>query len=406
MQYSIYKNFLDMMATQPHIVSDTLLKAKYFPDGEERKMFEAMKELIASGASIDPILLRNKGLSASMISSLDTNTMTANWKLREQEIVEAYKKRQVQQTATKILNDNRPSSVILEEVESLLANLENDTNFSTVTLQQAVIENTALFEERTKLKTGIVGYSTGLRQLNAATLGFQRGNLYCIGARPSQGKTALLLNFAANCCVPFGILSAESSYSELTDRMVAINSQVPIHRLKAGVLTEKGLSDVTESYSRLYSQEGLFYDEPNMSIDRACMIARQWVRRHGIKILFIDYLQILSPSSQLIGRPIRETMIDASKKLKGLARELNIPVVVASQLNRSSDGSRPSLSQLAESDEIGRTADVVILIWNRPIEESNHTMETYLVIDKQRDGVIGDFPVVFDKATLRFLDKT
>ncbi|MDX9985289.1 DnaB-like helicase C-terminal domain-containing protein, partial [Sphaerochaeta sp.] len=68
--------------------------------------------------------------------------------------------------------------------------------------------------------------------------------------------------------------------------------------------------------------------------------------------------------------------------------------------------SRPSLSQLAESDEIGRTADVVILIWNRPVDESNHTVETYLVIDKQRDGVIGDFPVVFDKATLRFLDKT
>jgi replicative DNA helicase len=404
MQYSIYKNFLDMMATQPTIVSDTCLKPEHFPEGEERKTFVAMKELIASGASIDPIGLRNKGLLPGTIANLDSNTITSNWKLREREIIEAYKKRQVIHWAEKVRTDNRPSSVIFEEIESLLANLGNDTNFSTITLQQAVDENSALLDERAKRQTGMVGYSTGLLQLNAATLGFQPGNLYCIGARPSQGKTALLLNFAVACSVPFGILSAESSYSELMDRMVSMKSKVPIHKLKAGTLTDKGLSDVTASYSRFYNQEGLFYDEPNMNIDRACMIARQWVRRHGIKILFVDYLQILAPSPRLLGRPIRETMIDASKKLKGLARELNIPVVVASQLNRSSDGIRPSLSQLAESDEIGRTADVVILIWNRP-DESTHTVETYLVVDKQRDGVIGDFPVIFDKATLRFLDK-
>lgn len=266
-------------------------------------------------------------------------------------------------------------------------------------MKKAVEETYNAISDRINMGGALVGITSGLKKLDEAILGFQNRNLYYIGGRLSQGKTALLLNFLANCNVPCGIISAESGYQELTTRLLAMGSRLDIQKLSAGLLNKDEQKSLFKCVNSLYEQQAVIYDEPNISIDRLSMIARQMVMRHGIKILFIDYLQILAPSMSVKNRPIREIIVHTSKQLKQLARTLDIPVVCAAQLNRSSDEGRPRLSQFSESAQIEQDADVAILIWNKSETES------VLLVEKNRNGPTGDIRVSFQKDHVLFSDR-
>ena len=207
----------------------------------------------------------------------------------------------------------------------------------------------------------------------------------------------MLLNLMDSCRVPCGMISAESGYQELTIRLLAMNSGLDTQKLAAGLLSSDQQDKLNKCARQLSERQTVIYDEPNLSIDRLCMVARQMVTRYGVKILFIDYIQILAPTSSMKGKPIREACIYASKQLKQLARTLNVPIVCAAQLNRSSDEGRPKLSQFSESAQIEQDADVALLIWGKS------ECETYLLVEKNRNGRTGDISVIFKKDQVRFI---
>ena len=394
-------SFLQVLFHHPHLFSDTRLTADHFPQGKERNLFTAMREIYQSGGTVDEPALNGRGFAYSEILELghDYDTVVSNWRYREKEIIDLYNRQRIHQLAETILNDKTSNPAELIELwQSKTAMMDNTTGFEIRTMGQAVMETHKSIMERASKGGSLVGIPSGLNLLDKATLGFQNRNLYYVGARPSQGKTALLLNFMANCPVPCGMISAESGMQELTTRLLAMESGLDTQRLSAGILNDNQMKSLYSYATRLYERKAVVYDEPNLSIDRLSMVARQMVTRYGVKIIFVDYLQILSPSASMKNRPIRETVVYASKQLKQLARTLDVPVVCAGQLNRSSDEGRPKISQFSESAQIEQDADVAILIWNKA------NSETYLLVEKNRNGRRGDISVSFDPSCLRFRD--
>jgi len=395
-------NFLKLLFHNPEMFSDIRLTADHFPVGTERELFTAMREIYQSGGIVDEPALCNRGVSASDATALGEacNTIVSNWRYREKEIIDLYNRRKICTLAEAIMNDKGSSPVeLIERWQSETAMLDNATGFEIKTMGQAVNDTYDAIIERANKGGSIVGIPSGLKLLDQATLGFQNRNLYYVGARPSQGKTALLLNFIASCPVPCGIISAESGVQELTTRLLAMESGLDTQKLSAGMLNGLQLDKLFAHTNRLYDRKVVVYDEPNLSIDRLSMVARQMVTKYGVQILFVDYLQILTPSVSMKNRPIRETIVYASKQLKQLARTLNVPVVCSAQLNRSGDEGRPRLSQFSESAQIEQDADVALLIWNKS------QTETYLLVEKNRNGRKGDIPVLFDPSCLRFKNK-
>lgn len=397
---TITYSFLRVLFHNPGLYSDMHLTEEHFPAGNERDLFTAMKEIYQNGGTVDEPALVAKGFTYTELMELghDYETIASNWRFREKEIITLYNRRKLRELAEKIAHDTDSSPTdIMDLWQAETSAMENVSGFEIRTLGSIVNESHKAILERASIGGSLVGIKSGLPQLDSATLGFQKRNLYYIGGRPAQGKTALLLNFMLRCNVPCGMLSAESGGTEVTDRLLSIDSGIDTQKLAAGILTLHDQDVLFSSASKVYEKKTVVYDESNMSIDRACMVARQMVRRHGIQILFIDYLQILKASTSMQNRPMREQVIYASKQLKQLARSLDIPVVCAAQLNRSSDDGRPRLAQFSESAQIEQDADVAILIWNKTPTES------YLLVEKNRNGRSGDIPVTFNRSCLRFM---
>jgi replicative DNA helicase len=291
------------------------------------------------------------------------------------------------------------------KMQKCIDDMQNQVDcFEITSIQETVNSTLDLIETRIKNGQKCIGIPSGINGIDRLISGFQPRRLYYIGARPSQGKTALLLNCVRNCKEACGIISAESAKEELVMRLLASKSHIDSQRLVVGLVKEGEMKQLTEAASALYESNGIYiYDESNMSIDTVVMIARQMKRKFDIKILYVDYLQCLSPSKAMGKQEYREQVAYASKQLKQLARVLNIPVVVAAQLRRDAEGNRPMLSDFSDSTQIERDADVAIMIHN--IYSNGNLEDTWLLVEKNRDGRTGDIHVEFDQAHMSFYDK-
>jgi replicative DNA helicase len=262
--------------------------------------------------------------------------------------------------------------------------------------------------ERSKNNGKMVGLSTGFSLLDYCTFGFQKRKLYYVGGRPSQGKTSLLVNFAVNCNDRFGFLSAESGADEILIKLFAKYGNIDSRKLELGTRDSKEFSIMANYVDRESELKSVIYDKPNMDIDDLSFIARSMVESYGCKILFVDYIQILGASFSMKKKDRREQIADISMKLKQLARDLNVPVVVAAQLTRDADKDRPELSSFGESSQIEKDADVAILIWKsvetRTLESKEKVKDTktYLLLDKNRDGKTAKIEVYFNGASQTF----
>ncbi len=239
------------------------------------------------------------------------------------------------------------------------------------------------------------GVLTGFTDLDEITGGFQPGDVIIIAGRPSMGKTALALNIAENMAVRgvgVGIFSLEMSKHQLVERLLAARSGIDLHRLRRMMLGK-------EHYSRLFSACGDLRDAPMYIDDLAGATllqirarARRLVSKHGVKAIFIDYIQLITTGGRVESRQLEVSAI--SRGLKALARELNVPVVCLSQLNRSPEqreGHRPRLSDLRESGSLEQDADVVALLhredyYHQSEEDYEPSHVAELIIAKQRNG--------------------
>lgn len=261
----------------------------------------------------------------------------------------------------------------------------------------------------------ITGVATGFTDLDEKTSGFQPSDLIIIAGRPSMGKTAFCLNVAQHAAtvdqVPTVIFSLEMSKEQLALRMLCSEARVDNHKLRSGHIAENEWGKLTMAAGRL-SEASLFIDDtPGMSVFEMRAKARRLKAEHGLGMIIIDYMQLMSGSKSRSDSREQE-ISEISRSLKALAKELSVPVLALSQLNRRLEDrtdKKPQMSDLRESGAIEQDADVILFIYrdevyHRDSEEAKGKAE--VIIGKQRNGPIGDIPLTFINEYTRFENRS
>lgn len=404
---TLHKMFVGLCFWEPSILYKTKVTEKDFLDSRDSLIFKTMKDIVKEGKIPDEgSVFSRTGIPLEELFEYKSNEFirsTENWQFYDQQIREQSISLEVKTRAEKIIKSQNPSRELVNELQELINEIQSKSlDFEIYDMKQTVKSTVDTLIERSKRNSRIIGIESGIKRLDDMTQGFQDRRLYYIGARPSQGKTALLLNFIRSCKESCGVISAESGKEELATRMLSNEGLIDSQRLVVGVFKTGEMERLGESASRLYDKNVYIYDEPNPSIDTVVNIAKQMKRRYDIKALFVDYLQCLSPSLNMSKRPYHEQVAYASKQMKMLARTLNIPVIVAAQLRRDAEGNKPQLNDLSDSTQIERDADVVVMIYNKYEEE--RLIDTWLLIEKNRDGRKGGVHVTFNQAYVQFKD--
>ena len=260
-------------------------------------------------------------------------------------------------------------------------------------------------------RDGITGISTGFAAFDKMTSGMQKGDLLILAARPSMGKTALLLNFALNAChagSAVGVFSLEMSSEQLVLRMLASESGIPHHYIRNATITSDEWMDLTNTAAQLAEAKVFIDDTASISIMELRAKARRLKAKHNIDVLIIDYLQLISGDGARYENRTQEISV-ISRSLKALAKELDIAVLAASQLSRSLEArvdKRPLLSDLRESGAIEQDGDVIFFIYRDVVynRDTEHPDETELIIGKQRNGPTGTVRVRFIGELTKFED--
>ena len=256
---------------------------------------------------------------------------------------------------------------------------------------------------------GITGVATGFDDLDKRTAGLQAGDLVVIAGRPSMGKTTLALNIAENAAigraVSTGIFSMEMPKEQVTLRMIGSIGRVDQSHLRSGRLTEEDWTRINSSVSMMSSAPIFVDDAPGLTPTEVRARSRRLKREHDLGLVIVDYLQLMQVSGSTENRATEISEI--SRSLKGLARELNVPVVALSQLNRSVEqrnDKRPVMSDLRESGAIEQDADVIIFIYREEVYDPETIKKGVadIIIGKQRNGPTGMFPLTFKGEYTKF----
>ncbi len=250
-------------------------------------------------------------------------------------------------------------------------------------------------EERKNEKQGLSGVNTGYYDLNSITDGWQPSNLILLAARPSQGKTALALNFAINADCDVLIYSLEANKKELVKRLAAMKTGVFFSAVKKGALSELQ-QKLMEQNVMFFNQSGIKIDDKTQHLDRMISgIRREKKKNPKIKLVIVDYIQLIRGARDKNGNREQE-VASISRELKLIASELELSIIALSQLNREVEKTvtrRPTLANLRESGALEQDANIVLMIWHKPISETE--TESYVIIEKNRDGELGDIKLNF-----------
>ncbi len=290
-----------------------------------------------------------------------------------------------------------PLEVILEDTEKkMFSLLQNRTVEDFVPIRKIVMNAMEKIEQASKIKGSVTGIATGFSDLDYQTAGMQPSDLVLVAARPSMGKTAFVLNIAQNVAFKekeaVAIFSLEMSKEQLINRMFSLESRVDAQHLRKGQLSDSEWEKLIESAGVIGKSKLIIDDTPGISIGQMRSKCRKYKLEHGLKMIIIDYLQLMSGSGK--GDSRQQEISDISRALKSLARELSVPVIALSQLSRAVEqrpDHRPMLSDLRESGAIEQDADVVMFIYrddyyNKDTEKKGIAE---IFIAKQRNGPIG-----------------
>jgi len=381
-------------------------------------LFDTMVELNDEGKPVDLITLQDRlkekdvppeTCSLEFIGSLITGVPTsANIKYYANIVAEKSTLRKLIRLNEEIANacyvgkDNL--EVILEDTEKRVFELIQKRNTGDfVPIRQVVMNAMDKIEKASKNNGNVTGIATGFIDLDYRTAGMQPSDLILIAARPSMGKTAFVLNIAQHIAFKLNqtvaIFSLEMSKEQLVNRLFSLESRVDSQHLRTGNLSDAEWEKLIESAGVIGKSNLIIDDTPGISISELRSKCRKYKLEHDLKIIIIDYLQLMSGSGR--GFDSRQQEIsDISRSLKALARELNVPVVALSQLSRAVEqrpDHRPMLSDLRESGAIEQDADVVMFIYrddyyNKDTEKKGIAE---IIIAKQRNGPIGTIELVW-----------
>ncbi|HSE35432.1 MAG TPA: replicative DNA helicase [Candidatus Paceibacterota bacterium] len=309
-------------------------------------------------------------------------------------------------------SEERELDQLIDEAEQKIYNISNTAApQSIVHIKDALAEAWERIEKLHQAGEGLRGVSTGFTSLDNLLSGLQKSDLIILAARPSVGKTSLALDMARRAAVehgvPVGIFSLEMSAQQLIDRMLAAESSVDSWRLRTGKLNaDSEFAYLSEAIDRLSKAPIFINDTPGMNILSMRSAVRRLKAEHKLGLVIVDYLQLMTPlrnSDSMV-----QQVTEISRSLKGLAKELDIPVLALSQLSRAVEqrGGRPRLSDLRDSGSIEQDADVVMFIHreDRTNEASERKNIAEIMIEKHRNGPTGIVELFFDDRRTTFRD--
>lgn len=413
------------------IISD-ILKPECFYENSHQLIYRAVVDLASKQEPIDMLtvteqLRRNGSIEEAggpfYIAQLTAKVASAaHVEYHARIIAQKYLARELitfsSDVQNKAFDDTQDVDDLMQEAEGKLfeisqRNVKKDVTQINPVIKEA-LENLQIASNR---KEGLSGLQTGFHDLDKMTSGWQNSDLVIIAARPAMGKTAFVLSMAKNMAMnfntPVAVFSLEMSNVQLVNRLIVNTCEIPGEKIKSGQLAPYEWEQLMTKIKDLYDAPLFIDDTPSLSVFELRTKARRLVREHGVKMLIIDYLQLMNASGMQFGSREQEVST-ISRSLKGLAKELNIPIIALSQLNRGvesrqGDGKRPQLSDLRESGAIEQDADMVCFI-HRPeyykITEDDKGNDlrglAEIIIAKHRNGAVGDVRLRFKGDFARF----
>lgn len=376
-------------------------------------VFEAMVELHDEGKAVDLITLQDRLREKELppeISSMEfvrdllaAVPTSANVKYYAEIVAEKSMLRKLIKTTEEISNlcylGKEKTQDILEVTEKKIFDLvQNRGSEEFVPIRQVVLNAIEKIEKASRTQGSVTGIPTGFIDLDYKMSGFQPSDLILVAARPSMGKTAFVLNIAQYMAfhndVTTAIFSLEMSKEQLVNRLLALESKVDSQNIRTGNLEDEEWAKLIEGANIIGKSHLIIDDKPGISISELRSKCRKFKLEHGLDMIIIDYLQLMTGRVGGRSESRQQEISDISRSLKGLARELNVPVIALSQLSRAVEqrpDHRPMMSDLRESGAIEQDADVVMFIYRDDYYNKDTEMKNVaeIIIAKQRNGPIG-----------------
>jgi replicative DNA helicase len=409
------------------------ITADYFYVPAHQTIFDVLVDLWNTGAGIDLItftqVLRDRNLletvgGAAAVTNLYTFVPTAaNVGYYIDIVRDKYILRSIIEAATESVRrayeEQDEVGNLLDEVEQrIFAVGEDRFKGQMLSMKDQVMEAIESIEKLYERKGGITGISTGFVEFDRMTSGMHPSEMIVIAARPSMGKTALAMNIAEHVAIneklPVGVFSLEMSSQQLVQRLLCSRARVNLQKVRDGFLGERDFPSLTAAASKLAEAKIFIDDSASLTILELRAKARRLKAQQEVQLIIIDYLQLLRSTSRRAQDNRQLEISEISAGLKGLAKELKIPVIVVAQLNRQPEqrsGGKPRLSDLRESGSIEQDADLVGLLVRPEIYEEDEEAraekagEAELIIAKQRNGPVGEIQLTFLKEFTRFEDR-
>jgi len=402
-----------------------------FYDLRHQTIYDTLQEMYDKREAIDLITLQQclkdkqmldqVGGLAYLSSLQDTVPSAANLSYYLEIVHEKSTLRKMIRTCSGIVsrayeNEGEVDTLMDEAERDILRISESRVQGSTKTIKELVKSAITTIEDCHQRQGMLTGIATGFTDFDKMTSGLHPGEMVVIAARPSMGKTSLAMNIVENVVIdqrlPVGVFSLEMTAESLVLRMLCSRSRVNLRNVREGFLAERDFPKLTGAASKMANCPLYIDDTAGLSILQLRAKARRMHQQHGIKLLVIDYLQLLHSTARRAQESRQQEIADISNGVKALAKELGLPVIVLSQLNREMEkdkNRKPRLSDLRESGSIEQDADLVGLLYKPSVEEDEgggneetDSRPVNLLIAKQRNGPTGDVHMMFLNSITRF----
>lgn len=402
-----------------------------FLDDANRRIYGHLMAMHDDGVAIDPLLLIQRlrdtgeletvGGQAYLAELSDAVATAAHAEYYGQIVREKATLRGLIEASTDILREaydttTEPRQLLSRAEERVFGILESKGQGQVSSIRDVLFEAMERIDNRMKQDHAAGGVESGFDDFDEMTGGMHGSEMIILAARPSMGKTALAMNIvehvAVNCQQPVLFVSLEMAALELGDRLLCSRAQVNGHRLRNGQITPEERQQLLQAAAEISTAPLFIDDSPSRTMTEIAAAARRLKRRDGLSLIAIDYLQLIEPDNAR--DPRQEQVAKIARRIKGLARELDVPVLCLAQLNRQTEASRdnkPQLSNLRESGAIEQDADVVMFIHREEYYATNDEDrervkgEADLLIRKQRNGPVGDVKLTWLHDFTRFTNR-
>ncbi len=419
---------LGALLLKPDSIHDVLdvIRPNSFYAEKHRLIFGEMSELASRGEPIDLLslsermqdqgLIERSGGRSYLAELINSAPAPGNFSHYADLVARKFIMRSLIDTAYEIsesaYDESRDPMEVLDQAEKNIYSIgDSSVSHKFIDIADKVHEAWDRIEALSKKEGGIRGVPSGFPSLDNLLSGFHPSDLIILAARPSMGKTSLALDIARNAAIrhntPVGIFSLEMSSEQLIDRMLAAESFVNSWKLRTGQVKEKeDFERIRDALETLSKAPIYIDDKPGNNILAMRAVARRLKREKNIGLIVVDYLQLMSPTATKASDSMVQQVTELSRSLKGLARELKVPVIALSQLNRSVEqrGGKPRLSDLRDSGSIEQDADVVMFIHreDKQNKESDRPNIAEILIEKHRNGPVGMAELYFDEKRTTF----